>query len=214
MSAALPIALPTGRTGRLLALAVTLLILAAGWFAIGSPLVAWHADRAELLDQRRLLARRMAGIAQSLPELRQTAGAGVASPGLGSPSLASSGSASSGAAAPASLLDGATDAIAAAALQQLVQDMAGRAGASLATAETLPPVQAGTYRRIGLHVSLNAPWSVLMRLLLAIGQAAPRMLVDDLQVHAPRLVVQPEDPPLDAGFTVFAFRPAPATAPR
>jgi general secretion pathway protein M len=107
-----------------------------------------------------------------------------------------------------SLLDGATDAVAAAALQQRVQDMATRAGATLTSAETLPATQTGAYRRIGLHVSLNAPWAVLARLLAAVDQGTPRMLVDDLQLHGARLVARPADPALDAGFTVFAFRAA------
>ena len=88
----------------------------------------------------------------------------------------------------------------------------------MASAETLPATQmpttqAGAYRRIGLHVSLSAPWTVLARLLQSIERASPRMLVDDLQLHAARMVAAPPDPPLEAGFTVFAFRAGAAPAP-
>jgi general secretion pathway protein M len=184
--------LPTGQAGRLLALGLTFIVLALVWLAVASPLIEWHSERAERLDQQRTLERRMEALTERLPELRQAASAGARAGGTGP--------------AAASLLEGATDAVAAASLQQLVQDMATRAGATLSSAETLPVTQTGSYRRIGLHVSVNAPWSVLIRLLQAIDSAAPRMLVDDFQVHGTHSVVQPPDPPLDAGFTVFAFR--------
>ena len=188
--------LPSGRAGRLAALGITVVIVGLIWLAAVAPLLDWHADRAELLDQRRALLRRMEGIAQMMPELTQQASAGAG--------------ASSGA-APASLLDGATDAIAAAALQQLVQDMAARAGAGLSSAETLPATPVAAYRRIGLRVSVNARWSVLVGLLQMVEQASPRMLVDDLQLQSPRLVVQPPDPAMNAQFTVTAFRAATAS---
>ena len=196
-------ALPTGQRGRLLAMGVTLLALAALWLGVAAPLIDWHAEEAERLDQRRTLAARMAALAASVPQLaRQAAQARAANPA--GPSGAS-------------LLDGATDAVAAAALQQMVQDMAGHAGAALTSAETMPATPSGAYRRIGLHVSVTAPWHVLMDLLAAIEQAMPSMLIDDLQLHATRNVAQPPDPPLDAQFTVLAFRaqqPAPAQAAR
>ena len=158
--------LPTGSTGRWLALGITVFVLVMVWFAAVDPLLSWYADQAEQLGQRRMLVRRMETVAQSVPDLREQA-AGVSAQGP----------------AATSLLEGGTDAIAAASLQQLVQDMAGRTGASLSSTEALPATQAGAYRRIGLHVAVSATWSVLMRLLQAIHQASPQMLVDDLQLH-------------------------------
>ncbi len=183
--------LPTGRAGRMLALGITLIVVLAAWFAVAAPLLDWHAERAELLDQRRALARRMAEVAATLPQLRQSEAAG----GAKGP-------------APATLLEGASDAVAAASLQERVQEMAGRAGAALTSAETLPATQAGAYRRIGLHVTLSASWTVLVKLLQSIEEASPRMLVDDVQLHGARMVAAPPDPPLEAGFTVLAFRAA------
>ncbi len=182
----------------MLALGITFILLLVVWFAVASPLLDWHAERAERLDQRRALAGRMAQVAATLPQLRQSEAAG----GARGP-------------APATLLDGASDAIAAATLQERVQEMAGRAGAALTSAETLPATQAGEYRRIGLHVTLSASWTVLVKLLQSVEQASPRMLVDDLQLHGPRMVAAPPDPPLEAGFTVLAFRAgtAPAASP-
>lgn len=106
--------------------------------------------------------------------------------------------------APSAVLAGETDAVAGAALQLLVQQMATRAGTSLSSAEVLPTEAVGGYRRIGLHVALAAPWPVLVHLLQSIEQATPPMLVDDLRVHGspvPNVAL-----PMDASFTVLAFR--------
>lgn len=187
------VTLPTGNAGRFLALGITCIVLALAWLAVVSPLIEWHASRDERLVRQRTLARRMEALVQTLPELRKAASAGSKSGQEAGPEAAN-------------LLDGATDAVAAAALQQRVQDMAAKAGASLSSAETLPVVQTGAYRKIGLHISVAAPWPVLIGLLQAVESASPRMLVDDLQVHGTHFVVSPPDPPVDAGFTVFAFR--------
>ena len=181
-------ALPTGRRGQALAMALLLLVLAMAWLAVAEPLVAWHADRAEALQQRSALARRMAQVAATLPGLRQQAAAASAGP------------------AAATLLDGSTDALAGAALQQLIQDMAGRAGAALSSTEALPAEAVASYRRIGVRVAVSAPWAVLVQLLREVGQASPQMLVDDLQIRSSRLFGIPGELPLEASFTVLGFR--------
>lgn len=188
----------TGLAGRVLALGLLLLVGAALWVGLAAPVLAWQDERAALLEQRQMLAARMARIAASLPDLQRAAAAG----GPAGP-------------AAATLLEGATDAVAAAALQERVQEMAGRAGAPLSSAETIPGVQAGAYRQIGLHVALRASWPALIQLLRLLEQASPRMLVDDLQLHGIRLAGATVDQPLEAGFTVLAFRAgtAPAATP-
>jgi len=181
--------LPTGRRGQVLAVALLLLVLAAAWMAVASPLLEWHADRAEALQQRNLLARRMAQVAAGLPDLqRQAAAAAAVGP------------------VAATLLGGSSDAVAGATLQQLIQDMAGRAGATLSSTEALPAEAVAAYRRIGVRVALSAPWAVLVQLLRAIGQASPQMLVDDLQIRGARQFGLTGEPPLEASFTVLGFR--------
>lgn len=184
--------MPTGRRGKLLALGLTLAMLAIVWLAVAAPLIDWAHDRGDRLEQQIALQRRMDALARTVPDLQRVAAQSATSPG----------------ATPASgnLLDGATDAVAAASLQQLVQDMASRAGASLASAETLPAAQSGAYRRIGLHVALNAPYPVLIALMEAVEQASPRMLIDDLLLRAGASVTPTPNPVVQAGFTVFAFR--------
>ena len=117
-------ALPEGLRGRLLALALTVTMLAALWAGCVQPLIDWHAARADTLEQRRALLQRMTTLATTLPELQ---------------------SQSSGERAPAAaLLEGATDAIAGAALQSTVQRMATTAGAELNSMEMLPAEQRGS----------------------------------------------------------------------
>lgn len=188
--------LPDGRGGQMLALALTAAVAAGLWFAVAAPLLGWHAQRADSIAQRATVARRMAEVADTLPDLQH------------------SGSVQAATAPAASLIGGETDAIAAADLQQRVQEMASRVGAALSSTEVLSTVQLGGYRRIGLRVSTNATWATLVQLLQSIGQTAPRMLVDDLQLRGQRLVAPLPDPPLDASFTVMAFRAAAASAAR
>jgi general secretion pathway protein M len=149
----------------------------------------WHAEAAENLAQRRVLARRMAQVVRSLPELERQAADAVSS-----------------APPPSALLQGANDAMASAALQQAVRDMAIGAGAVLSTTETLPAEQAGAYRRVSLRVAFAAPWPVMVRLMQAVGQASPVMMIEDLQVRGPHLHVGAGEPDLDASMLVFAFR--------
>jgi general secretion pathway protein M len=179
--------LPSGRRGQLLASALTLAVAASVWAGVVTPLLAWHADQAQRLEQRRALAHRMADLAETLPALQaQAAGRDAAGP------------------APSAVLAGETDAVAGAALQLLVQQMATGTGTTLSSVEVLPAEPVGSYRRIGLHVALSAPWPMLVRLLQSIEQATPPMLVDDLRVHGSPLVNVAL--PMDASFTVLAFR--------
>lgn len=181
--------LPTGRRGQALAVALLLVVLAAAWAAVAAPLLEWHADRAGVLQQRTTLARRMAQVAAGLPDLQRQAAAAAASGPVA-----------------ATLLDGSTDAVAGATLQQLIQDMAGRAGATLSSTEALPAETVAAYRRIGVRVALSAPWGVLVELLRAVEEASPQMLVDDLQIHGTRRFGTSGEPPLEASFTVLGFR--------
>lgn len=181
--------LPTGRTGQALAILLLLLALGAAWVAVAQPMLAWHADRADALERRAALAQRMARIAASLPALQREAAEAART---GPP--------------PVAVLSGGSDAVAGAALQQRIQDMAGQAGAVLASTEALPAEQQGAYRRIAVRVAVAAPWPVLVRLLASIDAAAPQMLADDLQLHGQRGFIRDAAAPLDASLVIMGFR--------
>ncbi len=189
------LALPSGRRGQVLAVAIAAVGLMALWFGAVLPLAAWHDSRAAALERQDVLEGRMAALAASLPSLRRRAASLAAGP------------------APQTLLEGASDAVAGAALQERVQAMAVEAGSPLTSAETLPAEPAGAYRRISLRVSLSTPYSSLVHLLAAIADATPRMLVDDLQIQAPPLGLRSAVLPMDATLTVLAFRARDAAAP-
>jgi hypothetical protein len=181
--------LPTGRNGRALAVGFAVLALGVLWLAIGSPLVGWYGARAAHLAERRLFAAHLAGLAGELPALERDEHRLSAS-------------------VPARmvLLQGSTDAIAAATLQQTVQGMASRVGAVISSTETLATQRRGRYRLIRLQVALGGKWPVLVHLLQSITTAQPTMLVDDLRVSGADIGVRGEDAPLSATITVIAFR--------
>lgn len=184
--------LPTGARGRLLAVGVMLIGAAVLWIVVAAPISRWNVDLADQRAAREALAQRMGALSESLPNLeRQMA---MATP----------------ADLPArSTIDGATDALAAATLQELVQNMGRKAGVTLRSVEALPVEQVGQYRRIGLRVALDGNWPTLIHLLQAIEQASPRMLVDDLQLQRGALLVG-ADATLGTTLAVFGFRDAPA----
>ena len=187
---ALPGSLPTGRNGRLLAVLIALLALAVLWLGIAMPLLDWHAARAEALAQRRALADRMALLVARLPSMQARAHALSAS----------------GRAGATALIPGNSDAVASAAIQEKVAALASSLGLSLASTETLAAASEGSYRRVGVRVSMDAAFEVVVRLLGAIEAARPSLLIDDLQIHGTRLLGQTGSAPLNVAFTVIGYR--------
>lgn len=184
-------ALPTGPRGRLLAVALTLIAVALVWFGLVSPLLAWKADLADMRTLRTARAGRMQALADSVPALQRQADAASTS---GPPLQA--------------MIPGTSDAVAAAALQEQIQDMARRTGATISSVEALAADPVGDYRRIGVRVTMSGSWPVIIAFLRTMGEATPRMMADDLQMQQP-LVQFGAEKPLDASFSVFGFRSAP-----
>lgn len=184
--------LPTGRAGRTLAAGLTVLALTLLWLGVVAPALAWYAERGERLAGRTALAARMQALADNLPALQQQAARLTASGPAGQ-----------------ALLGGATDAIAGATLQEAVQDIATRAGVTVSSAEVLPAEPIGRYRRIGLKVTLSAPWPLTTALLAAIAQSVPQMMVADLTMQRSVGVSAAESRPVQAAFTVFAMQAGP-----
>jgi general secretion pathway protein M len=183
--------LPTGRRGQWLAIGLTAIFAAALWVAVVSPLMSWYGARGQDLADRRMVAARMARIAESVPNLLRQAAA-----------LRS--------AAPAGrdiALEAPSDAVAGARLQQRMQDLATAAGITLSSVETLPAQQQGGYRRISLRVACSAPMPVLVGFLQKLEVSSPRMLIDDLDLDASPDLNRPDGIALAANFTVIAFRP-------
>jgi len=184
--------LPTGRTGQMLALGLTLALPLAMWLGAIGPLLAWHADRAEALGQREALARHILVLQATLPTLRQQAST-IAASGAGEPAL----------------LDGESNSVASAFLQERLQAMFVQAGVQLNSVETLPGDDAGPYRRIRLQLAFNANWSALMELLKDIHGATLALLIDELHVQPALHRISTAPGTFDVSCVVFAFRSSP-----
>jgi general secretion pathway protein M len=181
--------MPDGRRGQAIAVGLLVLVLAVLWTSAASPLLSWHAERADQLVQRRLLLAHMQQIVSTLPALRREASrAGAHAP------------------PPATLLKGATDAIAGATLQSVVQDMTASAGATPTSSENLPGEQQGEFRRIGLRVAVGGDWPQLIAFLRSVDASPLHLLVTDLELHATTPQQRSGSAPINATFVVQGFR--------
>ncbi len=178
--------LPTGQRGRLLALGITVVLALALWLGIAAPLIDFYNDRAETLARQRVVAQHMEQLAATRPALESRAA-----------ELAKR--------APAGDRLSGSIPVATATLQGVVQDIAGTAGASLTSVESLPGETAGNYRRVGVKLALSAPWPVLVHFIQAIEQSGTPMVVDDLQVRGAPMLAQQNQQVLEAGFSVYAL---------
>lgn len=161
--------------------------MAVLWLGVVSPLLAWRDDLAEMRSRREALAGRMEAVAATLPALQRQIDTASASQ-------------------PVRLfIEGASDAVAAATLQERIQDMARNAGVTLTSAEALPAEPVNGYRRIGLRVNVAGVWPVMTRFLQSIDEATPRMLIDDVQMER-TAVLFGTDRSINASFAVFGFR--------
>jgi hypothetical protein len=185
-----------GLRGQALAASLAGLVLALIWFGLVDPVRAWYADREALLEQRQTLLQHMHALAASLPALR---------------SLSAS-KRGEGDQADMMMLPGATDAVAAADLQERVQKMAAAAGVNLTAVETLPALPAGRWHKVPLRISLNASWPVLTELIRAIEQSNTRILIDDVHFHSPTVLARPTVLPIQASMVLYGFRQAEAGA--
>src|ERR1700712_473134 len=181
------LSLPAGRTGRSLALGLPILTIAALWFGVATPLIEWPGDRTASLIRLSALADRMEVLAAAVPALREQA---EASGGTGEPAL----------------LDGDSDSMASASLQERLQAMFLQAGVQLNSVETVPGEDTGTFRRIRLRISFTASWPVLVALLKDMHVATPLLLVDELQVQPALHRISTAPGTYDVTCSVFAFR--------
>ncbi len=182
-------ALPEGRRGRLLALGVAALLLAALWAAIAAPLLDLYGERETRIERQEAALARMRGLAAALPALRRAVAEGGDAPAGGG------------------ALEGTTDALAAAALQQVIDGIARDAGVRIASIETLPTEPAGDHQVIGLRLTLSVPWDGLVRLLAAIATHDTVMVADNVQLRALSRAARDEDNTIDTVVTVTAWRP-------
>ncbi|MGC9269970.1 type II secretion system protein GspM [Acidiphilium sp.] len=181
--------LPDGRAGRITAILLTLCGVAILWFGLIAPAMSWYDARSRQIAETRLVIAHERALIAALPDMQARI-------------------ARSGRIGGVTLLAGGSDAVAGAALQGDVQALASRNSINLDSAELLTPVKTGDFRRIPLRISLTTDYPKLIALLGAIAATSPRMLVDDLSLHATGLPDPGRDLPIRASFTISAFRAA------
>lgn len=190
--------LPQGRAGQVAALGLTILVLTLAWRGAVMPAREWYAARQMRLETAHRLLAHERDLVAALPMLKSRLAAGHAG---GSRSASDR----------ALLLPGASDAVAAAALQGDLQGLAQQSGISLNSAETLAGQAHGALRRIPLRVRMTTSYRDLVGLLSRIAAARPLMLVDRLEIHATSLPDSGSAEtalPLGAEITVAGFRAA------
>ncbi len=182
--------LPTGRTGRLLALAIPAVVLAILFLGVVVPLWDLYDERGAVLLTDRQLEPRLRAVAAQVPqlqarvaELRQAAGTRQ------------------------NTLEGATDAVASAALQSRIEGLAAASGAVIISTDSLPAEPQGGYHRIGLKVAISGTYESIVKLLNSIETANLPLVLDNLQIHAKlQAAATSSAGPLDAAFVVYGFR--------
>ena len=170
------------------------------WLGAVSPAIDYYQDRAERLRQRQTLSLRMRALVETLPALKREAEE-AAKPG--------------DADAPTALLTGNTDALAAAILQQRIDELAKTAGARIGSEEILPARKDGDVRAIGVRLTLTAPFKSMVGLLLALARSETPMVSDDIQIRGPVGQDRNLDPDIqiDASLTVTSWRSAKGDTP-
>lgn len=178
--------------GRLLALALLLGLLLAGHGLLVRPLLAeWQANEALIAQSRELLARyRQIAAARPLLErqLDQLEATDVAWV----------------------YLEGASDALAAAALQERVRALAAEAGGELRSTQILPASDDAGLRRIGLRIQLGLDAEALQSVLHELETGTPLVFVDNLVVRARqqarrRAMISEDDPTLEVALDLYGY---------
>lgn len=157
--------LPGGRTGKLLALALTAFLAFAVVQAVAVPLAGLYAERTANLEQLKATVARLEGGAAAIPALRRNVAALKAQAAWAQFALA-----------------GATDTLAAASLQSALSDLVAATGSRVASAEILPVQETEGWHRIGIRMAFEGELEQLATVLVDLDQARPVLFVDGMEL--------------------------------
>ena len=184
--------LPTGAPGRALALSILFVLIALVYVVLVVPLIDLYRSGEAVLADRQPLVPKLEQLAQELPSLRARLAA-----------LQAAGADNE------VTLDGASDALASANLQSRLEQLAAANGVSISSTEAIPAEDRGLYRRIGLRIAVNGNYEAIVKLLSAIRDAAPPLILANLQIHGLfRAVAVRTSYPLETRFEVYGLRAA------
>jgi Tfp pilus assembly protein PilO len=165
-------------------------VLASVHVGIVVPLLDLYHEREARIATDRLLQPRLRGAAAAVPELqarvaelRRTASTRKVT------------------------LDGASDALASAALQSRIEALATAAEVAISSTDGVAPEARAGYRRIGLRVSVGGTYDSIVKFLAAIETTSPPLVLDNLQIHGKPVVAGSlAVTRLDAGFEAYGLR--------
>jgi hypothetical protein len=184
--------LPDGAGGRILAVALCVLVAATAYAGAGAPLLgAYRAREAYLQEMAERTARLQRGAAE-IPALRDAVADLRSRTDLRELTL-----------------PGNTDPIAAANLQALIARLAGAAGSGIITTEILPAQVQAPFRRIAIRVALSGELPAIASLLRAIDEARPALFVDRFEFRAGaggQASTEPRGTPLAVTLDIYGFR--------
>ncbi|MBV8777902.1 MAG: hypothetical protein JO258_11965 [Alphaproteobacteria bacterium] len=173
-----------------------LLVRGVVYLAAATPLVALYESRQEALDGRRVLAAKLTAAAERMPGLRERASQLRASSGENRV-----------------VLEGASDALAAAGLQSRLEEMASATGATIASSESLPSEPREGFRRVGIRLAVSGRYDSLLHFFAALESAAPPLVVDNARLSGGLAAVTAGGAaPLTASLEIAGLRAAGATA--
>lgn len=186
--------LPEGRSGKILAVGLLALFLALAYIAVLRPLQQFYAARADEIAEKRDRLERLERVAAELPGLR-----GMLTQLRSSTKRTEL------------LLEGPSDAVAAASLQSKLKELIGQVGAEMTSAESLPPNPRGEFRRVGVRVVMVGQLDMLAAVLNSIQMAHPPLFVDEFEIrNRNNFVVAAKTPDksplLNIAFSVYGYR--------
>lgn len=187
---------PGSFVSRLAAVGLLIVALLAGWTFVVSPLLATYATTAEQIEQSTTLLERYRLLATQQPELQRLVEEAEAQ-----------------ASASAGYLEGETEALAGAALQDQVRTLVDSAGGELRSTQILPLealVEGAPARRVGLRLQLGIDLEGLQELLYELEASEPYLFLEDITIRERRMRRrrrdQQEPPPmLEVGLEIYGF---------
>lgn len=158
--------LPEDMLGKILAVGLLALALAFIYAAGIRPLQQFYSARQEEIAEKRDRVQRLDRVAAELPNLRRT--------------LATLRDSTRNT---RFLLTGSSDTIAAADLQSKIKDVVSQAGAEMTSAESLPPVPRGEFRKVGIRAVVIGDLEMLAAILRSIQAAYPPLFIDEIAIR-------------------------------
>jgi general secretion pathway protein M len=181
---------------RVAALLLLAAVLAAAYVWIVEPIAAAYANTEAAVADTRALLERYNRLAAARPSLEAQLAAIEQKPDTA-----------------AYYLSGATDALAAAALQARVTALVEGSGASLLSIQTLTSTEERGMRRIAIRLQMTAEIAPLVRVLHGLETGIPLLFVDNLELQSQAApAIEPDtaqaSAPLIVGFDLYGYLPA------